>query len=86
MPHYTFRNKDTGEEFDLEMKISEREPFLEANPELIQVFNKINYADSVTIGVTKPPSDFTKYVLGRVKETNPHGDAVERRHTIPREW
>jgi hypothetical protein len=37
------------------------------------------------MGVTKPPSDFSKYVLGKVKEAHPLGGAIERRHTIPKE-
>jgi ATP adenylyltransferase/5',5'''-P-1,P-4-tetraphosphate phosphorylase II len=64
MPIYTFRNKETQEEFDLEMKMSEREDYLAANPTYEQIFNKFNVGDSVRLGITKPPSDFTKYVFG----------------------
>lgn len=85
MAFYTFRNKETGEEFDLEMPMSEREPFLENHPELIQILNKFNLGDSVRLGITKPPADFQKYVLGRIKEKEPHG-SVEHRYNIPREW
>ena len=42
--------------------------------------------DPVNIGVTKPPSDFQKYVLGRVKEKMPGATAVaNKRWDIPKE-
>ena len=40
--------------------------------------------DPVRIGVTKAPSDFQKYVLGRIKEAHPKGN-VERSRSIVRE-
>jgi hypothetical protein len=46
----------------------------------------MNIVDPVGIGVSKPPADFQKYVLGKVKEANPHADAVaSKRWNIPRE-
>ena len=40
MPAYSFRNNDTGEEFDLTMKMAEREEFLNSNPHIQQIFTK----------------------------------------------
>lgn len=37
MPIYTFRNKDTGEEFDESMMIAELDPYLEDNPNVEQI-------------------------------------------------
>jgi hypothetical protein len=39
------------------------------------------------MGITKPPSDFQKYVLGRIKETAPGAkkDVLEKRWHIPKE-
>ena len=37
MPTYSFRNNDTGEEFTELMSISEREKFLEQNPNIQQL-------------------------------------------------
>ena len=81
---YSFIDTETEEEFELEMTYDQLKAFLEANPRFNQTF-KMNIGDPVRMGVTKPPSDFSKYVLGRVKETNPLGGAVERRYTIPKE-
>lgn len=85
-PVYTFENTNTGEEYDLTMSYNELDQYLKDNPHLNQVF-RMNIVDPVGIGVTKPPSDFTKYVIGKVKETAPgaHTPALEKRWTIPRE-
>lgn len=39
MPTYTFKNKDTGEELEVFMKISELDEFLLNHPEYIQLVN-----------------------------------------------
>jgi hypothetical protein len=41
--------------------------------------------DPVRLGITKVPSDFQKYVLGRIKEAHPRGN-VERSRSITREY
>lgn len=84
MPRYTFENQTTGEEFELDMPYSELEKYLADNTEVRQTF-RMNLGDPIRMGVTKPPTDFSKYVLGKVKATNPLGKAVERRYTIPKE-
>lgn len=81
---YSFEDQETGEEFELEMSYEQLQEFLKNNPEVNQTF-RMNIGDPVRMGVTRPPSDFSKYVLGRVKENNPLGGAVERRYTIPKE-
>lgn len=81
---YSFEDQETGEEFELEMSYEQLKEFLQKNPQLNQTF-QMNIGDPVRMGVTRPPTDFSKYVLGRVKETNPLGGAVERRYTIPKE-
>ena len=46
----------------------------------------MNLVDPVGIGVTKPPSDFQKYVLGKVAKV-PGADKakLEKRWHIPKE-
>lgn len=84
MPTYQFKNKTTGEEFEDFMSISAKERYLEENTDIDQMLTSLNIVDPVGIGVTRPPSDFSKYVLGRIKETAP-GPALEKRWTIQRE-
>lgn len=86
MPYYTFRNKNTNEEITVSMKIAEHETYLDDKPDWEQVVTVPNFVDPVSIGVTKPPSDFQKYVLGRVKASVPQADAVaSKRWDIPKE-
>lgn len=85
MPIYNFRNKKTKKVFTEMMSISELEKFLEENPHIVQVPpDVINVADAVRIGVTKPPSDFQKHVLGHIKEKHPLGFVGKGRFQIPR--
>lgn len=84
MPTYQFKNKTTGEEFEDFMSISAKEKYLEENTDIDQMLTSLNIVDPVGIGVTRPPSDFSKYVLGRIKEAAP-GPALEKRWTIQRE-
>lgn len=84
MPYYSFVDTETEEEFELEMTYEQLKVFLGANPRFNQTF-RMNLGDPIRMGVQKPPSDFSKYVLGRVKEAHPLGKAIERRHTIPKE-
>lgn len=84
MPVYSFEDNETGDEFEITMSYDEMKQFLVDNPQVTQTF-RMNIGDPIRMGVTKPPSDFSKYVLGKVKATNPLGGAVERRYTIPKE-
>lgn len=85
MPFYSFEDTEDGTEFEIEMSYDELKTFLEANPTLNQTF-RMNLVDPVGIGVTKPPSDFQKYVLGKVKQV-PGADKakLEKRWHIPKE-
>lgn len=87
MPIYSFENKVTGEQFDLEMSMADRETYLKENPDIEQILTKINIVDPVGIGVTKLPSDYAKHVLGKVKNA-PGADKskIEKRWSVPREW
>ena len=81
---YSFEDQETGEEFELQMSYEELKQFLEDNPKVNQTF-RMNIGDPIGLGITRPPSDFQKYVLGRIKEAHPLGKAIERRHTIAKE-
>jgi len=86
LPNYTWENKETGEEHTNTMTIAERDEYEKNNPHLRQVLRNFTMVDPVNIGVTKPPSDFQKYILGRVKEKVPGASAVgNKRWHIPKE-
>ncbi len=85
MPRYSFENADTGESYDLTMSYDELIQYLKDNPTIHQIF-KMNVVDPVGIGISKPPVDFQKHVLGKIKAANPHSDAVaSKRWGIPKE-
>lgn len=86
MPVYKFENNKTNEEFDLTLSYDEMLKFIVDNPHVNQVF-RMNIVDPVGAGITKPPSDFSKYVLGKVKATAPgvNKAAIEKRWQIPKE-
>ena len=86
MPNYTWMNKETGEEHTNTMSIADRDVYEAENPHLTQVLRNFTMVDPVNIGVTKPPSDFQKYVLGRIKSAVPEASAVGgKRWDIPKE-
>ena len=80
---YTFEDEETGEQFDLEMPSAVLDDFLKYHPKIFRVF-KMNLGDAVRLGVQKPPSDFQKYVLGRIKSAVPQSK-VENRWNIKKE-
>ena len=83
---YSFIDTETEEEFELEMTYDQLKAFLEANPRFNQTF-RMNVVDPVGIGVTKPPSDFQKYVLGKVAAApGAQSSATDRRWGHKREW
>jgi len=85
MPTYTFENKNTGETYDKVLSYDDMIKYLADYPELNQVF-RMNLVDPVGIGISKPPADFQKYVLGKVKAANPHSTTVaSKRWNIPKE-
>lgn len=75
MPIYTFVNKETNEEITETMTISERDKFIEENPQMKQ---KI-VAPRIVAGVmgvgSHRVSDGFKEVLQKVKSTN-HGSNI----------
>ena len=87
MPNYVFLNTKTKKEIELNMSMEDHEIFTKDNPHMVQQFNSVNIADPVRIGVQKPPADFQKYVLGKVKAGQPGANkaVIEKRWEIARE-
>jgi hypothetical protein len=86
MPIYNFQNKKTKKKFTEMMSISERDEYLEKNPNIVQLPpDQLNVGDSIKLGITKPPSDFSKYVLGKIKARHPKGNVERKFGSIARE-
>lgn len=70
MPTYTFRNKESGEEFDIQLRISELDQYREDNPHLQSVIKapNLNFRGVGTKSVTD--SGF-KEVLQKIHERTP---------------
>lgn len=71
MPIYTYENTNTGEQFDILMKLSEKEGYEKANPHLR---SKITGAPGIVGGTgdrTRPDNGF-KEVLSKISEANPY--------------
>lgn len=87
MPNYTYRNQKTGEEITVNMTMAEHEHYLDDKPDWAQIIQAATVVDPVNIGVTKPPQDFQKNILGRIQAAVPGASAVaSKRWGIPREW
>lgn len=68
---YTFENINTGEETIVEMRMAELDEFKKNHPELRQIITLATpLVDPVLLGVTKPPQDFQREVLGNIKKNN----------------
>lgn len=79
MPIYEVKDKNTGEITEMFMSISQWEKFKEENPDKEQHFTSMHFADSISLGIKKPPRDFQEGVIGRIKKNNPG-------HNIQSRW
>lgn len=71
MPIYEIYNKETGEICEKMMSISDWEQYKKDHPNEQQHFTTMNFADSVSLGIKKPPLDFKEGVIDRIKRANP---------------
>ena len=69
MPLYDFEDTKTGEQFELQLKISEKDEFLKANPNLKQLIGTPMIVGGVD-GLRKPDEGFNE-VLQKIGEQNP---------------
>jgi len=68
MPIYTFRNHDTGEEFDEQMMISELDQYLTDNPHVEQIITSANNIVHER-GTNLRVNDGFRESISRIKET-----------------
>lgn len=68
MPTYSFKNLTTHEVFDKLMKYSDKQPFLQDNPNLTEVFTGAPaLGDTIRMGMRKPDEGFRE-ILAKVNE------------------
>ena len=73
MPIYTFRNKETGDESDHLLKISEYDQFKADNPHLERVINSApSLGDPMRLGVRRTDDNFNS-LLKHIKKGNSKG-------------
>ena len=71
MPVYSFRNNETGEEYDRIMSWDAKVEYLEENPHIDSIITGAPGLVAGTGDRTKPPSGF-KEVLSRIADANPN--------------
>lgn len=87
MPIYTLKNKDTGEIFEKRLSIVDYNEYLKDNPTIERYYTSMpNVADSTRLmDGQKPPADFQKYVIGRMKASIPQNTLADRKYSVPTE-
>lgn len=76
MPTYSFINKQTGEEFDISMSMSELDSYKSNNPHLEQTITSAPaLADPSRLGLRKPDSGF-RDVLKRIKKASGRSNKI----------
>jgi hypothetical protein len=87
MPIYSLKNKETQEIFEKIMKISDYELYMKENPNIERYYDTAPlFGDPIRLGIKKPPSDFQKNVIGRMKASIPQNTLHDRKFQIPREF
>jgi hypothetical protein len=77
MPIYSFYNNETDETYDLLMKYDEKKPYLDANPNVVEVFLKAPGIVGGTGDGGKVPDHF-KEVMSRVADQNPYSPVAQQ--------
>lgn len=71
MPTYVFRNKETGEQFEKILKISELDSFRAENPQLETVIQAVAFGDPTKLSTTRKFDSGFKEVLQKIHERTP---------------
>lgn len=78
MPTYSFKNTTTGEEFNLTMKMAEKDEYLNSNPEVKQIFKVFpGVVDPTITGHTRTSDGFND-LLKHMKKQH-YGSTIETR-------
>ena len=71
MPTYVFRNKETGEQFEQVMKMSELDSFRVDNPQLETVIQAVAFGDPTKLSSSRKFDSGFKEVLQKIHERSP---------------
>jgi hypothetical protein len=71
MPTYVFRNKETGEQFEQIMKMSELDSFRAENPQLETVIQAVAFGDPTKLSSSRKFDSGFKEVLQKIHERSP---------------
>ena len=71
MPTYVFRNKETGEQFEQIMKMSELDSFRAENPQLETVIQAVALGDPTKLTSSRKFDSGFKEVLQKIHERSP---------------
>jgi hypothetical protein len=71
MPTYVFRNKETGEQFEQIMKMSELDSFRVENPQLETVIQAVAFGDPTKLSSSRKFDSGFKEVLQKIHERSP---------------
>ena len=71
MPTYVFRNKQTGEQFDKILKMSELDSFRAENPQLETVIQAVAFGDPTKLTSSRKFDSGFKEVLQKIHERSP---------------
>lgn len=90
MPTYSLKNNKTQEIFEKTMKIAEYEIYMSENSDIERYYDTSPLVcDPTRMGGTassKPPADFQKYIIGRMKDSIPGNTLSDRKYQIPKEF
>jgi hypothetical protein len=71
MPTYVFRNKETGEQFEKILKMSELDSFRVDNPQLETVIQAVAFGDPTKLTSSRKFDSGFKEVLQKIHERSP---------------
>jgi hypothetical protein len=71
MPTYVFRNKETGEQFEKILKMSELDQFRAENPQLETVIQAVAFGDPTKLSSSRKFDSGFKEVLQKIHERSP---------------
>ena len=77
MPTYTFENTKTGKVFDDFMSMADKETYLEQNPHIKHIINKINIVAGVS-GRSYRTDQGWKENMSRIAEAHPTSPLADR--------